>query len=89
MKAKILSPKQAEELGLKKPSIVGQSVVITKDSKDSPERIIEKQIIRENGEKELIFMSNERKAYFKNKGNFKDYIKQFNKIPKNVKKDLN
>ena len=86
MKAKILSPKQAEELGLKRPSaIVGRSVVMVGDSKDDPGRKIEEQLIRENGEKELIFMSKERKAYFKNKGNFKEYIKQFSKIPRGVK----
>ena len=82
MKAKILSPIQAEELGLKKPrnAIIGVGTV-----GGEKEEISERQIIRENGEIELIFMSKERKAYFKNKGNFIEYIKQFNKIPKGLK----
>lgn len=86
MKAKILSPEEAEELGLKRASaIIGQSVVMAGKTKEDPGKIVEKQIMRENGEKELVFMAEERKAYFKKKGNFEEYIGQFKKIPRGIK----
>jgi len=92
---KLISKEQAIKLGLEKnpKKQKGKSGfgigIIVQGGDGKPERIIEKHLIKQNGEKELIFMSNERKADFKNKGNLKDYVKQFKKVPENVKKDIN
>jgi len=61
------------------------ALCVGKKESDGSVTIVEKSIFKKNGEKELIFMTEERKAHFKRKGSLKKYIKQFKKIPKNVK----
>ena len=63
--------------------------IVVRGGDGKPERILEKHIIKENGDKELLFMSDERKEDFKRKNTLKDYVKQFKKIAENVKKDIN
>ena len=89
MKIKIISFQQAEKLGLtNKGSGIAAATFVGKKEKDGTITKVEKINIKVNGEKELEFMSDERKEDFKKQGTLKEYIKQFNKIPENVKKDI-
>jgi hypothetical protein len=86
---KILSPKQAEKLGLKKKEKgfgrnFGVSSIVS-GKHGEPGKLQEQFIITENNKKELIFMSDERKQELKSRRQFSNYIKQFNKIPRGLK----
>ena len=91
---KIISKEEAVKLGLTEEKtdrglgFIAASCVGKKE-KDGSITEVERVLLKANGDKELVFISEERKADFKNKGMLKDYIKQFKKIPENVKKDIN
>lgn len=87
---KIISVKEAIKAGLtneKGFGVVAAGVVVREEN--GKQTVSEKTIIKANGEIELVFMSEERKAEFKREGTLKDYVSQFKKIPENVKKDIN
>ena len=90
IRAKILTPEQAEKLGLKKSvkksgsGVKGVGIVV--QGKQGEEgKLVEEMILRDNGKLELIFMDPERKKQLKNKRQFSKYLKQFKEIPRGLK----
>ena len=88
---KIITKKQAVKLGLteekKQPSgqgFAGGGAVVYGNS-DGTEEAVETFIIDKDDKKILTFMSEKRIKQLKEKKQFSKYIKQFNKIPKEVK----
>jgi len=85
---KIISFDEAKRIGLTNDKtgfgIAGAGFVGKKESngKITPH---EKTIIRNNGEMELVFMDKERMQDLKGRRRFSAYLKQFDKIPKEVK----
>ena len=86
---RILTPEQAELLGLKEPNkqkgggLIAIGTVVS-GGKNKPTKIMEKSIIK-NNKRELIFMDPERRQELKNRRQFSEYLKQFDKIPKELK----
>jgi len=88
MKVKILTSKQAEELGLKEKSKkrerglgeMGASTTIKRNKITGVDKVVEKQLMYSNGKKEIIFMSKDRVEYLKSQNDYINYMKQFNKI---------
>ncbi len=86
---RILTPKQAELLGLKEPSkqkgsgLTAVGMVVS-GGENKQTKIMEKSIIKDD-KKELIFMDPERKQDLKNRRQFSEYMKQFDKIPEELK----
>jgi hypothetical protein len=85
---KILTSKQAEELGLKEKKLQGRSggahlvgygtlVTVNKKTKET---IVHEQTKEFDGKKEITFMSDERRQYLKNTNDYINYIKAFDKI---------
>jgi len=94
MKVKILTRKQAIELGLTNKlqgksggGMVGGGAIVNVNKATGKQTVIE-SFMEKDGKKELTFMSKERREYLKGQNDFKNYIKQFNKIPKEVEDEL-
>lgn len=91
---KIISVEEARAKGLteNKQSDKGNSVcgamVIGSTDKDGNDKITEKYFIKTNGKKELVFMAEERKQEMKDKGNFEDYLDQFETIEGKSKEEF-
>ncbi len=90
IRVNILTPQQAEKLGLKKTSQNSGSGIkavgcIVEGKHGEEGKIVEQMILRENNETELIFMEKEREKDLKNRGQFSEYVKQFKKIPEELK----
>lgn len=54
--------------------------IIVKGGDGKPDRILEKHIVMENGDKEITFMSEERKNELKSSNQFVEYLEHFKKF---------
>ena len=83
---KIISFEEALKAGLTNERGSGIAAAGFVGREENGKQIVsEKTILKANGEIELVFMSDERKEYFKKKGNLQEYLKQFKKIPRGIK----
>lgn len=86
IRAKIITSKQAEKLGLKKSGFGIKAIgCIVQGKHGEKGKLMEQMILKENEEVELIFMDPERKKELKEREQFDDYLKQFKKIPEGLK----
>ena len=90
IKAKIITQKQAEKLGLKKSekkSGFGIKAIgcVVQGKQGEESKLMETSILKENGEIELILMDPEREKQLKNRRQFSKYIQQFCKLPGGLK----
>ncbi len=87
MKVKILTNKQAIELGLTKKGkkersghgLVGGGAIVKVNSKTG-KQIVQESFMEKDGKKEITFMSKERVEYLKSQNDYTNYMKQFDKI---------
>ncbi|HEY0090416.1 MAG TPA: hypothetical protein VGB37_16320 [Candidatus Lokiarchaeia archaeon] len=80
---KIISKKEAIKLGLAKREGEAVSIAasfVASKGPDGKEIIVEKSILKLNGEKEIIFISEDRKKDLLKQEEFENYLNQFNKI---------
>lgn len=84
---KIITKEIAKKLGLtenkNQPSgggMIGGGAVVVENKKTGKKKVLETYIIKQNGKKELTFMSKKRVQYLKSKKDYTKYLKQFNKV---------
>ncbi len=82
---KIISREEAVRLGMaeekeNKGEGVVMAGVVAKKEKDGSITEVERSIIKANGDKELVFMKEERRIDLDSRGDFLKYLDQFKKI---------
>ena len=88
---KIISMEEAEKLGFTKRmnkssgNAIGSIGYMGRGGDGKPDRILEKYLITKSNKKHLIFMSEEREEELKKEGTLPNYLKQFDKIPEELK----
>jgi len=95
IKVKIISKEEAIRLGLsntnKKKSgggEMGGGGIIKVDKETGKQETFESFIFKENGDKEITFMHEDRKKDLKNSNGLRGYLSQFTKMPKELQDEL-
>lgn len=80
--AKIITKEEAEKLGLtrEKRSGIAAAGCVMSGKKGEKGEVVERTIIRENGEFEMTFMAEERKKELRDRNELADYLNQFHII---------